>query len=124
MLPCGIELTFSMRGEPVDSPGELASGGSAGWERAPGGAGDPTRDRAPTRPAGGDRPCSGPTRSPFPSACPTRLLAEALRLLDASREAINQLLVDLWPDLDRFAAASRRWTGVPGCAANTPRVCG
>src|SRR5258708_18070474 len=30
--------------------------------------------------------------------------AEALRLLDASREAINQILVELWPHLDRFVS--------------------
>src|SRR5258707_5431354 len=29
--------------------------------------------------------------------------AEALRLLDASRSAINQILTDLWPSLDLFA---------------------
>jgi hypothetical protein len=29
--------------------------------------------------------------------------AEALRLLDASRPAINQLIQDLWPRLDAFA---------------------
>ena len=40
----------------------------------------------------------------FPIRLPDQLQAEALRLLDASRGAINQLLVDLWPDLDRFAA--------------------
>lgn len=41
-------------------------------------------------------------------AFPIRLLdamqAEALRLLDASRSAINQILVELWPQLDRFTA--------------------
>src|SRR5258707_6499813 len=30
--------------------------------------------------------------------------AEALRLLDASTSAINQMITDLWPDLDLFAA--------------------
>src|SRR6266478_6910325 len=30
--------------------------------------------------------------------------AEALRLLDASSSAINQMLIDLWPQLDLFAA--------------------
>src|SRR5258708_1443176 len=30
--------------------------------------------------------------------------AEALRLLDASTSAINQMLIDLWPQLDLFAA--------------------
>src|SRR5258707_8604424 len=29
--------------------------------------------------------------------------AEALRLLDASRSAINQILMELWPSLDLFA---------------------
>jgi putative transposase len=40
----------------------------------------------------------------FPIRLPDALQEEALRLLDASRAAINQLLVGLWPDLDRFAA--------------------
>ena len=40
----------------------------------------------------------------FPIRLPDALQPEALRLLDASRAAINQLLVDLWPALDRFAA--------------------
>ena len=40
----------------------------------------------------------------FPIRLPDALQAEALRLLDASREAINELLVKLWPALDRFAA--------------------
>src|SRR5260221_495471 len=30
--------------------------------------------------------------------------AESLRLLDASTSAINQMITDLWPDLDLFAA--------------------
>ena len=40
----------------------------------------------------------------FPIRLPDALQAEALRLLDASRKAINELLVGLWPQLDRFAA--------------------
>jgi len=40
----------------------------------------------------------------FPMRLPDALQEEALRLLDASRAAINQLLVELWPALDRFAA--------------------
>jgi hypothetical protein len=40
----------------------------------------------------------------FPIRLPDALQAEALRLLDASRAAINELLVELWPQLDRFAA--------------------
>ena len=40
----------------------------------------------------------------FPIRLPDALQAEALRLLDASRGAINELLVELWPQLDRFAA--------------------
>src|SRR5215813_1309333 len=40
----------------------------------------------------------------FPIRLPDAQQEEALRLLDASREAINQLLVELWPALDRFAA--------------------
>jgi putative transposase len=39
----------------------------------------------------------------FPIRLPDALQAEALRLLDASRQAINQILVDLWPHLDQFA---------------------
>src|SRR5262245_6042100 len=40
----------------------------------------------------------------FPIRLPDALQAEALRLLDASRRAINEHLVNLWPALDRFAA--------------------
>ncbi len=39
----------------------------------------------------------------FPIRLPDTLQAEALRLLDASRLAINEILVDLWPQLDQFA---------------------
>src|SRR5579862_7180061 len=39
----------------------------------------------------------------FPICLPDAMQAEALRLLDASRGAINRLLVELWPALDRFA---------------------
>ena len=38
----------------------------------------------------------------FPIRLPDRLQAEALRLLDASTPAINQLIEDLWPKLDQF----------------------
>jgi hypothetical protein len=40
----------------------------------------------------------------FPIRLPDALQEEALRLLDASRSATNQLLAELWPALDRFAA--------------------
>jgi putative transposase len=40
----------------------------------------------------------------FPIRLPDALQAEALRLLDASRSAINELLLELWPGLDRFVA--------------------
>ena len=40
----------------------------------------------------------------FPIRVPDALQAEALRLLDASRQAINELLDELWPQLDCFAA--------------------
>src|SRR5215469_8150489 len=36
----------------------------------------------------------------FPIRLPDAVQAEALRLVDASRSAINQLLVELWPSLD------------------------
>ena len=39
----------------------------------------------------------------FPIRLPDALQGEALRLLDASRGDTSELLVDLWPDLDRFA---------------------
>jgi len=39
----------------------------------------------------------------FPIRLPDAMQAEALRLLDASRLAINEILVDLWPQLDQFA---------------------
>src|SRR5215831_595799 len=40
----------------------------------------------------------------FPIRLPDGLQAEALRLLDASSQATSALLVELWPELDRFAA--------------------
>ena len=40
----------------------------------------------------------------FPMRLPDAMQAEALRLLDASTSAINQMITDLWPDLDLFAA--------------------
>src|SRR5579864_4249646 len=40
----------------------------------------------------------------FPIRLPDAMQAEALRLLDASTSAINQMITDLWPDLDLFAA--------------------
>lgn len=39
----------------------------------------------------------------FPIRLPDQMQQEALRLLDASREAINAIIVELWPQLDRFA---------------------
>ena len=41
----------------------------------------------------------------FPIRLPDRMQAEALRLLDASRVAINALIEELWPSLDQFAGA-------------------
>ncbi len=40
----------------------------------------------------------------FPIRLPDGMHAEALRLLDASTLAINQIITDLWPQLDLFAA--------------------
>jgi putative transposase len=40
----------------------------------------------------------------FPIRLPDPMQAEALRLLDASRIAINQIITALWPSLDLFAA--------------------
>ena len=40
----------------------------------------------------------------FPIRLPDAMQAEALRLLDASRLAINQSIIDLWPQLDLFAS--------------------
>src|SRR5260370_21075737 len=40
----------------------------------------------------------------FPIRLPDAMQAEALRLLDASTSAINQMITDLWSDLDLFAA--------------------
>ena len=40
----------------------------------------------------------------FPIRLPDAMQAQALRLLDASRIAINQIITDLWPQLDLFAA--------------------
>src|SRR5258707_2399147 len=39
----------------------------------------------------------------FPIRLPDCMQAEALRLLDASRPAINDIIEDLWPKLDEFA---------------------
>ena len=44
----------------------------------------------------------------FPIRLPDAMQAEALRLLDASRPAINQMLMDLWPSLDLFAGKRHR----------------
>ena len=40
----------------------------------------------------------------FPIRLPDAMQAEALRLLDASRSAINQMITELWPQLDLFAS--------------------
>ncbi len=40
----------------------------------------------------------------FPIRLPDAMQAEALRLLDASTTAINQIITDLWPQLDLFTA--------------------
>ncbi len=40
----------------------------------------------------------------FPIRLPDAIQAEALRLLDASRVAINEIILDLWPHLDVFVA--------------------
>ncbi len=39
----------------------------------------------------------------FPIRLPDQMQQEALRLLDASREALNAIIVELWPQLERFA---------------------
>src|SRR5258708_11851811 len=39
----------------------------------------------------------------FPMRLPDQMQQEARRLLDASREASNASIVELWPQLDRFA---------------------
>ncbi len=39
----------------------------------------------------------------FPIRLPDAMQAEVLRLLDASRPAINEIITDLWPQLDLFA---------------------
>jgi transposase len=41
----------------------------------------------------------------FPIRLPDAMQAEALRLLDASRIAINQIILDLWPQLDLFGSS-------------------
>jgi putative transposase len=40
----------------------------------------------------------------FPIRLPDAMQASALRLLDTSRSAINQIIIDLWPQLDLFAS--------------------
>src|SRR5258708_32516323 len=40
----------------------------------------------------------------FPIRLPDAMQAEALRLLDASREPINQIVTELWQQLDLFTA--------------------
>ena len=44
----------------------------------------------------------------FPIRLPDAIQAEALRLLDASRLAINEIIFELWPQLDRFAGERAR----------------
>ena len=39
----------------------------------------------------------------FPMRLPDRMQAEAFRLLDAGTAAINQIIIELWPQLDLFA---------------------
>jgi putative transposase len=39
----------------------------------------------------------------FPIRLPNAMQAEVLRLLEASRPAINEIITDLWPQLDLFA---------------------
>jgi putative transposase len=53
----------------------------------------------------------------FPIRLPDALQAEALRLLDASREAINQIIIELWPQLDLFASdrTGPAWKQVERC---------
>lgn len=41
----------------------------------------------------------------FPIRLPNTMQAEALRLLDASYSAINQIIADLWPQLDLFESS-------------------
>ena len=50
----------------------------------------------------------------FPIRLPDAMQAQALRLLDASRESINQIVTDLWPKLDLFAGdrAGQAWKQV------------
>ena len=52
----------------------------------------------------------------FPIRLPDCMQAEALRLLDASRPAINQLIEDLWPQLGAFAGdrSGLAWKQVAG----------
>src|SRR5258706_11640310 len=44
----------------------------------------------------------------FPIRLPDDMQAEGLRRLHASRPAINEILVDLWPQLDQFAGDRSR----------------
>jgi len=52
----------------------------------------------------------------FPIRLPDAMQAEALRRLHASRLAINEILIDLWPHLDLFAAdrSGPAWKQVEG----------
>jgi putative transposase len=52
----------------------------------------------------------------FPIRVPDCLQAEALRLLDASRPAINRIIEELWPRLDAFTGerTGLAWKQVEG----------
>src|SRR5262252_4954839 len=72
----------------------VASGGSHAHPSLPG-TDQPCRRR---HPVARTQPLA------FPIRLPDALQEEALRLLDASCTATSELLVELWPQLDRFAA--------------------
>src|ERR1051326_8760003 len=94
---CGPEQMFKML--TLERPSHLDGG------VPPGHFGRVTGMRPPPilcRPGGRTRVKTQPVS--FPIRLPEALQAEALRLLDASRGAINELMVELWPALDRFAA--------------------
>jgi len=60
----------------------------------------------------------------FPIRLPDGQQAEALRLLDASRPAINQMVMDLWPQLDLFVGerTGLAWKQVENPSRDTQRA--
>jgi putative transposase len=55
------------------------------------------------------RPSRATQSLSYPIRLPDAVQADALRLLDVSREVINATVVALWPQLDEFGARQTRY---------------